>query len=122
MTIFRGKGDEGDSDRAEEVAGRVRLLSPASSQYICMVSAPTSLGSHDAMDSVPSLLIQSALGYTKAASVKAKHSPWPGFGRPLDRLEPEVWFRVFSVAPGLTTSHCTGNHGGDSTAPQDARS
>lgn len=79
MTIFRGKGNKGDSDRAKEVAGSVGLLSPASSGCAYIVSAP------DAMDSVPFLPYPRypIEAYTKTAFVKAKDSPWLGFEKSL---------------------------------------
>lgn len=76
----RGKGD---SDRAEEVAGSVRLLSAASSQYACVVSAPRSLGSPDAMDFVSSLPYLRCFGLHKCCLRKSKTLALTSFWRPL---------------------------------------
>jgi hypothetical protein len=72
MTISRGNGNERVSDRAEEIARRVELLSPASSQCAWMVSVPGTLGSLMQWILSHPYSTQGALSYTKAAFVKVK--------------------------------------------------
>lgn len=104
MTIFRGKGDEGESDRVEEVAGRVESYCPQALHSVLAGLCTWDSGLPDTMDSVPSLLYPRCFKLHKDCLIKVKHRFW----RPLC-LQPRVCSRVFLVAPDLTINPCMEN-------------